>query len=298
MSQFFTPLQVARALGVSESTLKRWCDKGVLPTVRTAGGHRRVTFEAVAEYVRQSGQELVRPEVLGLPPAAGQGATVRNRAVRQLVSALRKGDGPVVARIIADLYLTKHPIWQIGDEVVAPTLAEIGHAWECGELPVYRERLGCEIAQRALFALQDMVPQPPADAPTAIGGTLDGDPYRLATTLCESVLREAGWRAQSLGTAIPPESFCDALRDLQPRICWLSVSHAPDAELFVAQMATIAAAAKQSGAALVVGGRGFTEEFRRRCDYTVYCERLKDLRSFADSLMAASDAALNSTAQK
>ena len=64
-----------------------------------------------------------------------------------------------------------------------------------------------------------------------------------------------------------------------------------DAEQFVAQMATIAAAAKQSGTALVVGGRGFTEEFRRRCDYTVYCERLKDLRSFADSLNAASSAA-------
>jgi predicted site-specific integrase-resolvase len=27
-----TPKQVARAIGVSESSLKRWCDKGVLPT--------------------------------------------------------------------------------------------------------------------------------------------------------------------------------------------------------------------------------------------------------------------------
>ncbi|MGC3971305.1 MAG: cobalamin-dependent protein [Pirellulales bacterium] len=272
-------------MGVSESTLKRWCDKGLLATVRTAGGHRRVAFEAVSEYLRSSGQDLVRPEVLGLPAAAGQGATVRNRAVHQLVAALRKGDAAVASRILADLYLTKHPVWQIGDEVVSPALQQIGHAWECGELPVYRERLGCEIAQRALFALQDMVPQASETAPVAIGGTLDGDPYRLATTLCESVLREAGWRAQSLGTTIPPESFCEAIRDLRPRICWLSVSHTPESERFVAQLAELARTAKQCGTALVVGGRGFTDEFRRLCDYTVFCERLKDLRSFADSLV-------------
>ena len=284
MTTFFTPHQVSRALGVSESTLKRWCDKGVLETVRTAGGHRRVAYEEVARFLRDSGHELVRPELLGLPAAVGQGTTVRNRAVRQLVVALKTGDDAVAGRVVTDLFLSRQPIWQIGDEVVGPALSEIGHAWECGELAVFQERRGCEIAQRVLYGLEQMVPDPPAGSPTAIGGTFEGDPYRLATILCESVLREAGWHAQSFGSSIPEDSFRAAVQELRPRICWLSVSHVADGEKFVAELGDLHRAAQKVGTALVVGGRGFTEEFRRRCDYTVYCERLKDLRSFAETL--------------
>ncbi len=53
--------QVAKAIGVSESSLKRWCDKGMLATQRTAGGHRRLTIEAVLEFVRGTGQEMASP---------------------------------------------------------------------------------------------------------------------------------------------------------------------------------------------------------------------------------------------
>ena len=71
-----TPKQVARAIGVSEASLKRWCDKGLIEMVRTVGGHRRLPLSSVLQFLRSSGHQLVRPEILGLPPTTGTGLTV------------------------------------------------------------------------------------------------------------------------------------------------------------------------------------------------------------------------------
>ena len=71
MNEFVTPKQVARAIQVSESSVKRWCDKGVIPTQKTAGGHRRIQLAGLVRFLRESGQVLARPEVIGLPATTG-----------------------------------------------------------------------------------------------------------------------------------------------------------------------------------------------------------------------------------
>ena len=60
MKKLISPKQVARAIGVSESTLKRWCDRGLIPMTKTAGGHRRMEVEAVvdaAKLAKEGGAE-------------------------------------------------------------------------------------------------------------------------------------------------------------------------------------------------------------------------------------------------
>jgi MerR family transcriptional regulator, light-induced transcriptional regulator len=61
-AQLLSPKQVARALGVSESSLKRWCDQGLIATVRTAGGHRKMASAEVMRYIREHNLPLVSPE--------------------------------------------------------------------------------------------------------------------------------------------------------------------------------------------------------------------------------------------
>lgn len=49
----FSPKEVAQRLGVSESSVKRWLDQGVVPVLRTAGGHRRVSQESLEELLQR-----------------------------------------------------------------------------------------------------------------------------------------------------------------------------------------------------------------------------------------------------
>ena len=62
----YSPRNVAQALGVGESTVKRWIDAGRMAADRTLGGHRRVALDEVLRFVRSEQMDVLHPEVLGL----------------------------------------------------------------------------------------------------------------------------------------------------------------------------------------------------------------------------------------
>lgn len=282
--ELLTPKQVARAIGVSEASLKRWCDKGLLPTQRTAGGHRRLPLAGVLTFLRDSKRELVRPEVLGLPSTSGQTEAVINRAVPRLCDALQAGDEERVAAILFDLHLAGHNLDAIGDRLIGPAFEKIGHGWETGDIEVYEEHRGTEVCLRALHRFSQGLPAPPADAPLALGGTIAGDPYRLPTTLVELVLRQLGWRAESLGPDHPADTLLAALRTRKPRVLWLSVSWMRSREAFVAEYNRIFEAAHPMGVAVVVGGNALTEAVREEIRYAAYCDTLSHLQTFVQTI--------------
>ena len=284
MKYLLTPKQVAQAIGVSESSLKRWCDRGVLTTVRTAGGHRRLAADEVVRFLRASGHQLVRPDLLGLPSTVGQGATIVARARRQVCEALAAGDEDGCRRILFDLYLSGQSACDICDHVLAGAFHDIGDAWECGDLAVYRERRGCQVAFNALHDLSQALPTPAIDAPVALGGTLEHDPYGLPTAMVEVVLREAGWRSSSCGTLLPAATLAQAVRDDRPRLLWVSVSHIGSIGDFLDQYARLYEAAVEQGTAVAVGGRALHEEIRRQMVYTVYCDTLGHLVGFVSTM--------------
>lgn len=284
MKQLLTPKQVAQAIGVSESSLKRWCDQGLVGTVRTAGGHRRLALVDVFEFLQRSGRPLLRPELLGLPSNTGQTATVIDRARDQIRDALIAGDEDQCRRIVFDLYLAKHSACEICDHLLAMAFHDLGDCWSRGEMSIYRERRACEIAFKLLHELRSAMRIPPATAPIAIGGCLESDPYRLPTAMVELVLREVGWCATSLGARLPATTIADALRDTRPKILWLSVSCIESASAFLDEYAYLRRAATEIGAAVVVGGRALTTEIRQQMAYAAYCDTLRHLVAFAASL--------------
>ncbi len=292
VKKLVTPKQVAQAINVSESSLKRWCDQGLLTAIRTAGGHRRLALDDVFQFLRNSGQQLVRPELLGLPSNTGQAAVVMGRARERIRDALISGDEAQCRRIIFDLYLAGQSAYEICDNVLATALHDIGDRWECGEVSIYRERRSCETVFKMLHELRMAVRTPQPDAPLAVGGTLSCDPYRLPNAMIELVLRELGWQATSLGTSLPPATIAEAVRDSRPRLLWLSVSYIDSVPLFLDDYARLHSVAAEVGATVVVGGRGLIPEVRKQMAYSAYCDTLRHLVTFA-ALQKSVDAERN-----
>lgn len=279
-----TTRQAAQALGVSEASLKRWCDQGLLPAVRTPGGHRRLPLSGIVQFVRERRLELVRPGLLGLPevtpPAVADHAALRDATQ----AAFASGNEPVVCRLLLGSYFAGTSAADILDDLVGPAFSAVGERWAHGDLAIYEERRAVEICTRVLFQLRALLPLPAPDAPQAIGGTLAGDPYSLPMTMLELALREAGWRAQSYGCGLPTSTLVEALQAERPRLLWLSVSTFDSEPQFLANFTPLYAAAQDLGVAVLVGGRMLTAELRERMQYSAYGDNLRHAVEFARAL--------------
>jgi MerR family transcriptional regulator, light-induced transcriptional regulator len=279
-----TTRQAAQALGVSEASLKRWCDQGLLPAVRTPGGHRRLPVNGVVQFVRERHLELVRPNLIGLPGftprTAGDGGALRSA----MQAALEGADEDELRGLLLGSYLAGTPAAEILDDLIAPAFRAIGDRWAHGAVAIYEERRAVELCSRELHQLRMFLPTPSSDAPQAIGGTLAGDPYSLPTTMLELALREAGWQAQSYGCGLPAATLVDALRDVRPRMLWLSVSTFESEQRFLADYATLYAAAQELEVAVLVGGRMLTGQLRERIQYSAYGDNLRHAASFVRAL--------------
>lgn len=284
MKDTLTPKQVAQAIGVSEASLKRWCDKGVLPATRTAGGHRRLPVAGVVQWLRETGHAVVQPEVLGLPSNTGSADATLDRSAALFESGLRCGDTERCRQIVLNLFRTSHSIASICDEVIAPAFHSIGSAWQHGEVEVYQERRGCEISLGLIREMRNLLPAPAATAPYAIGGTLSDDPYSLPNAMVEVALLEAGWRAESHGSGNPASTLAAAIRDRRPRLFWLSASTIGSMDAWLDEYRLLATSAEAAGVPFVVGGRAMVADVRRQISYAAHCDRLAHLISFAQAI--------------
>jgi len=284
MERELTTRQVARAMGVSEASIKRWCDRGMIACGRTAGGHRRLPRADVIQFLRESGQRLLRPEVLGMPAGMGRGKVVLARAAGQMAEALEQDEFEQLRRVGFELYLAGHLARDIFDHALAPAFRAIGQRWQHGEIEIYQERRACEMCMQFLRELHRAMPQPADDAPYAIGGTLSGDGYTLAAHMAETVLREVGWRAECYGVGLPAATWYAAIEKTKPRLVWLSVSWIESVATFVEEARRFCECAKQHGVALVVGGRALTESVRQRLPYSAYGDNFQHLAAFAGTL--------------
>lgn len=286
MSGYFSPKDVAAALGVSESSLKRWVDKGLIRAEKTAGGHRRLGLDAVLEYVRSKRRGLIQPEVLGLPAGAGISVPEAGAVNRSFLQALISGDELTASQVILDAFIGGFSVAGIFDEIVAPGFETLGSLWKCGSLAVYQERRACEVCTRVLHELRRAVGPGPAGGPKAVGGTLDGDPYTIATAMAELVLRDAGCRATSLGNMLPFDTLSHALENERPQLMWISVTVIRDQDRFTANLNALFEKAQSVGAALVVGGQALTSELRRLLRYTAYCDNFRHMESLAQMMLS------------
>ena len=290
MDKLLSPKQVAEAIGASESSMKRWCDQGLIKTVKTAGGHRQIPVHEALRFVREQNHAVVEPHILAMTATTDRKARRIEGTAERLTEALLSNNEPACHAIVFDMFLAGESVSRIFDDVVATAFRDIGDKWECHEAEVYQERSSCQIMLRLLHELRSRQ-VPPDPMSVALGATIEGDQYVLPGTMAEIVLRSVNWDARLLGISIPFDSMVKAIEARSPALFWLSVSYIKDEAAFINGFHLLSAAAAKTKTAIVVGGRALTSAIRTRLRYSAFCDTMRHLEEFGKTMRRQTDLA-------
>ena len=245
--------ELADALGVSESSLKRWVDAGKIRASRTEGGHRRIALSDAMRFIRESGSPVVRPELLDLPEIAVAQSRPRERFVDYLVD----GDAPGARGWLTARYLEGASVASLADGPVREAMHAMGELWRHDDAGIFVEHRATDACLQAVLHLRSSLPSPAPDAPCSLGGAPAGDPYLIPTQLAAMVTAEAGMRAVNLGPDVPNAALQRAVIEVRPKLVWVSVS-TPIAPARAGALARSLDALPKS-ITIVVGGRQSAE---------------------------------------
>lgn len=290
-NRYVSTAQVAIALGVGVSTVKRWADEEKIPAHRTPGGHRRILRDELLELIRQgrihcsdTGPLLGEQESAPMPPAANEPL---DNPTQALLEALQSGHAEMARRVILGAYDSGQSVEAIGDQLIAPVMHQVGHEWETERIDVYEEHRASQICLAVLQELRTRIlPRKRVDGRLAIGGGPEGDMYEMSNLLVEMVLLSHGWRAVNLGPHTPLCSFEKAVDELKPGLLWLSVSHLADEGRFLREYQQLFQVSEQAGAAVAIGGPALTDVVRSQMPYTTFGDGLSHLASFVRRIEA------------
>jgi excisionase family DNA binding protein len=249
-----TPKDLADAVGVSESSMRRWIDRGQVKLTRTAGGHRRIERAEAIRFIRTTGVPVVRSDILGLIDSATAAAQSKRDEGDQLFDALGAGDRTLARSLVVSWHLAGRSLAQLFDGPFRVALDRLGELW-------LRERSGILVEHRAtdicidiIHHLRDLLPAPVLGAPLAIGATPTDEWHSLPSQMAAAVVRECGMRDINYGAGAPIELLAEDAAAQNAKLVWLSATTPPRRAL-AAQIQQLARELGQREIQLIIGGR-------------------------------------------
>lgn len=230
-----TSTDVARLLGVTAATVKRWADGGLLACARTAGRHRRFDPEVVERF------RLERGGAVAVAP-------------RFADRVLEEDDALALQADLLAERARRGAWWRVAGWL-GPEIEEIGLRWADGRIGIVEEHLASDRLARAVARCAEALPVRP-DAPRVLLAPAEGEEHLLGLALVDLVAREAGWRTAWSGRAVPVAEIVRQVDAGAVDAVALSASVVAAPAVLAAEARAVGEACARAGAALVAGGRG------------------------------------------
>jgi len=283
-SSYLSPRDFGRAVGLSESSVRRWADDGRLRAERTAGGHRRIARAEAVRFIRESGLALVRPDLLGFAGAQRGGGQDLLRTA-PLLDALGSADAAAARRMIVAAYLDGASLASLCDGPIRSTLREIGLRWRQGPDAVVHEHRAVDVCLQALMEIRSSIPER-AGRPVALGGAVEGDPYLLPSLMAAVVLAEVGFCVLNLGPHLPSAALMAAVQVHAPALVWRSAAVVGAGRALAREARSLSGLEIGRRPVLVVGGRGATAAELRGAAGLERVDSMAELAGFARAVLA------------
>jgi DNA-binding transcriptional MerR regulator len=255
----YTIKTVVHLTGITPATLRAWERRyGVLAPGRSEGGYRLYSERDIATLLwlkhqvdagvtisravalldmhHQAGEE---PELHERPVfLPGQSASVAAGEIRsaQAIStdllgallAYRESDAEA---LLAEAFAL-HPVERVLEQVITPTLVQVGERWHGGEATIGQEHFATAFLRRRLAALFDVYGNLPG-GPLAITGSAPAEWHDVGILVVSVILRRHGWRVIYLGQNVPAEALVEEISRHQPKLICLSATTRESAERLV-----------------------------------------------------------------
>jgi MerR family transcriptional regulator, light-induced transcriptional regulator len=278
-----TTKDVARILLVSEATVKRWADDGLLLPGKTVGGHRRFSIQSVARLRREQG--------IG-PATQAPTKRVRKKMVPgRLPSAesfcdllLSDNEAEASAQLI-HAYLENHALANLFDTTITKAMHRVGDLWFNGVITIADEHLATRLMISALQKLRDVVVIGEATGLRALCCGIEGDLHELPIHLAEMIFESEGWNTANLGPNTPLFALRDMVAQKKPQLVCISARTFVDLDRGTAEYAQFRKVVEKIDGTTVLGGEGFRDpNLRHRFPADFYAESFGGLSKFVKGL--------------
>ncbi|MDQ3172590.1 MAG: B12-binding domain-containing protein [Acidobacteriota bacterium] len=278
-----TTKEVARLLSVSEATIKRWADDGLIQSEKTVGGHRRFGLAGIARFQRERG---------AAPPQGSSAHGARKTESKERVSPallfqhLVEGHEEDTGALLINAYLQGQSLASLFDRVVTPAMHQIGDHWYRGELTIADEHLATQTAIAAVQKLRSVIHLPPPNETRALVCGVEGDLHELPIHLVHALLEGDGWDVINLGPNTPFFTLVEALAKHLPQLLCISAKLITDPDRVARDYAPVRKAAGKLHTSIALGGDGLADRLlRQRFPSEFYAENFEQLLGFARSLV-------------
>lgn len=278
-----TTRDVARLLLVSEATVKRWADDGLLLPKKTVGGHRRFSIQSVARFRREQ----------GIAPAA-QSPTkrVRKKMVPgRLPSSesfgdllLNENEVEATAQLI-NAYLQDHALGALFDTTITNAMHRVGDLWFTGTITIADEHLATRVMLSALQKLRGIVVPAQATGLKALSCGIEGDLHELPIHLAEIIFESEGWDVSNLGPNTPLFTLRDMVAQKKPDLVCVSARSIVDLDRATTEYAQLRKTIEKINGTTVLGGEAFRDSnLRQRFPAEFYAQSFSELSTFLKEL--------------
>ncbi len=266
MQRMLSTSDFAAAIGISESSVRRLADSGELEIHRTRGGHRRIPVPEAIRYVRETGAQVLRPDVLGLMQATETAAEMSH--AERLLNALCEGHAHSVIGVMQSMYAAGTSIAEICDGPIRSAMVAIGNRWPNDKRSIFIEHRATLLCVRALCQIRLAIPEPDEGAPTAMGAAPQEDPYLLPSLMVSLVLHDCGYDETNLGPNTPIDVLTDSVEDERPHLVWLALTNPLRSRQQNREIDRLARLIQSYGGTFLIGGKNansYDGQFVERC---------------------------------
>lgn len=277
-----TTKAVAKVLGVSDATVKRWAASKVLLSVKTAGGHRRFRAQDVARFRRDLGGSPQIQAVVSVPKGSKPRTTEAGKSLSPAVfDALRDANEEALTELLIGEHLRGRKLTTIIDEVIAPAMRRIGDLWYAGEITIADEHLATRTTIVALQILRTVLDSCEPTDQLAVCCAVENDFHELPVLLAQMLVESEGWRVVNLGANTPLFSLNETMTRYRPQLVCIASTMLLDVERAAREYQELHQAAARAGVKLVLGGNGFAPKLvQQRFPADLHAKKFGDLLRF------------------